>query len=86
MKKYIVSDGWHTFYGIPLWVENGCIIRGLILCQGDYVTAYPYKNPDTTVTISVAEFPSRTSENFGTRAKSFSNNGFFRSNGKGVKL
>lgn len=43
MKKYIVSDGWHTFYGIPLWVENGCIIRGLILCQGDYVTAYPYK-------------------------------------------
>lgn len=41
--KYVVADGWHTFYGVPVWVEDGRIMRTLIKVQNDYVSAYPYR-------------------------------------------
>lgn len=42
MKR--VSDGWHTVRGYRVYVEDGCIMRGVKRdINGGLVPAYPYK-------------------------------------------
>lgn len=38
------TDGWHTVYGMDVFVEDGRIVRGVIIGRdGSRVTAYPYR-------------------------------------------
>lgn len=66
MKKY--SDGWHTVKGFEVYVENGCILRGVYINSiGSAKTTYPYKSSryggyDQCIGVKVETF--RRSENY----------------------
>lgn len=39
----MISDGWHTICGYEVFVEDGCIIRGVVGSGNAQKTAYPYR-------------------------------------------
>lgn len=43
------SDGWHNFYGYEVYVEDGCIQRGIGYDHNRHeITRYPYRKcPDS---------------------------------------
>lgn len=41
MKKN--KDGWHVIYGYRVYVEDSCILRGIIGDGNSQRTSYPYR-------------------------------------------
>lgn len=42
-KPVEIEDGWYTICGYEVWVENGCVVRGVHTHGLKQTTTYPYR-------------------------------------------